>query len=116
MSVKVNRINSKFFEIKRGPRKGDIVSIVLFNLALENITKDHKLNKVNTLLNKTHQVMAHADDVVLLLRSRSEVKEITENLIEGIKRFGLEITEENIKSMELRNDRKEKENGNLHIM
>lgn len=46
MPVKVNRLNSKYFEIKRGLGQDNPLPTKLFNVMLDKIIKDSMLNKV----------------------------------------------------------------------
>jgi hypothetical protein len=58
---------SKSFHVLQGVRQGDRFSTVLFNLAVEKVLKESKLN-VN-ILYKSKQACAYADDIALTARN-----------------------------------------------
>lgn len=69
--------NKRQFEVQNGLRQRDAVSTLLFNLVIETVIRNSKINRYGTLINRSQQVLAYADDV-LLARSEKELKNITE--------------------------------------
>jgi sorting nexin-29 len=70
---------SRNFEITSGVRQGDSLSAVLFNLALHKAVKE--LNLRGTIIYKTKQTCAYADDTALVARNMDSLKE-TFNILE----------------------------------
>jgi hypothetical protein len=58
---------SKSFNVLQGVRQGDGLSAVLFNLALDKVLKELKLN--GNILYKSKQMRAYADDIALIARN-----------------------------------------------
>jgi hypothetical protein len=54
------------FPIQNGLKHGDALSPLLFNFALQYAIRKIQENQVGLKLNRTHQLMAYADDVHLL--------------------------------------------------
>ena len=58
---------SPAFPIKIGVRQGDALLSVLFNLALYKTVKN--LDPWGTIINRTRQILAYADDIALIGRN-----------------------------------------------
>jgi hypothetical protein len=50
------------FPIKNGLKKGDVLSLLLFNLALQHAIRRVQVNQVGLKLNGTHQLLVSDDD------------------------------------------------------
>ncbi len=74
---------------------------LLFNFALEYVIKRVKVNRYGLKLNGTHQLLAYADDVIVLGGIIHMVKENTEALIQVVatKEIGLEVNVDKTKYM-----------------
>jgi hypothetical protein len=76
--------------------KGDNLSPLLFNFALEYAIRKILENQVGLKLNGTHQLLAYADDVNLLGGNIDTIKKNMETLIDANKEVGLEINVEKV--------------------
>lgn len=114
-AVRVNGNVSQEFEVNKGLRQGDPLSTLLFNMVLEIIIRESGINRKGTLLNKSHQCLAYADDLVLLARNKRELKEVTRQLIETAKKRGLKINQSKSKYMQLKMNFKKKDEDGLNV-
>jgi hypothetical protein len=79
------------FGIERGWRQGDALSITLFNIVLGKVIRNMETNPNGTIFNRTRQYIAHADDVLVLGRSVSEIEEVVTQSTEAAVSTGLVI-------------------------
>lgn len=89
IAIKTIKGETEVFEINKGVKQGDSLSATLFNLALEYATRN--VNK-RTLRTGGGQIVAYADDVVIMTKRREIMKNIEEIVHEGEK-IGLKINE-----------------------
>jgi hypothetical protein len=73
--VKIQGITSETFETKRGLGQGDSLSCYLFNLSLERVIRDAKLDIRGNIYTRTVQVMAYAGNLVIVGRTTQATKE-----------------------------------------
>jgi hypothetical protein len=69
----------------------------VFNFALEYVIRKVQENQVGLKLNETHQLLAHADDVNLLVDNLDTIEKNIETLTDANKEVGLEINVEKTK-------------------
>ena len=97
--VQVGKNLSDMFPIRNGFKKGDALSPLLFNFALEYAIRRVQVNQDGLKLNGTHQLLAYAADVYILGGSIHMVKENTEALVVATKEIGLEVNADKTKYM-----------------
>ncbi|XP_063929931.1 uncharacterized protein LOC135142191 [Zophobas morio] len=79
--VTVKGKTSDSFNVKQGLRQGDPLSTTLFNLVLEGIIRKSDINRKGLLFNRSHQCLAYADDLILLVTNRKELERIIAKLM-----------------------------------
>jgi hypothetical protein len=65
---------SESFETRQGLRQGDVLTTLLFNVVLEVIVRRADLQTTGTIYNKETQLLAYADDIDIVGRSQSAVR------------------------------------------
>jgi len=101
--VRVGRHLSDMFPIKNGFRKGDALSPLLFNFALECAIRRVQVNQGGLKLNGTHQLLVYADDNILG-GSVHTIKEKAAALLAARKEIGLEVNADKTKNMVMSRD------------
>jgi sorting nexin-29 len=99
--VKIQGITSETFEAKKVLRQGDSLSCYLFNLALERVIMDAKLDVRGNIYTRTIQIMVYADNLVIVGRTIQATKEGFMALETSARKMGLAVTEEKTKFMEV---------------
>jgi hypothetical protein len=84
---------SKFFETRQGLRQGNVLSTLLFNVVLEVIVRQANLQTTCTIYNKETQLLAYADDIDIVGRSQSTVRDAYSALEIEAAKVGLKINE-----------------------
>src|SRR3978361_1936150 len=98
VSIKTLKGETEEFKIFKGVRQGDSLSATLFNLALEYVTRN--INK-GTVRTRGGQLVAYADDIVLITKRRRTMKEMLEEITEEGGKMGLKLNEDKTKIMRL---------------
>lgn len=115
-SVRTTEGETENFNINSGVRQGDALSASLFNIALERIIQ--RTNCRGTIRNKETQLVAYADDVVLISRSEESMAEVLQNIEEAAKEMRLIINCEKTKYMKCErtsNDTRKEIKINKHV-
>ena len=83
---------SAFFDVLSGVKQGDPLSPLLFNLALQGAMGHlhEQQERPELLINPV--ILAFADDLAIVAKSRDELRAITEKIRDGAARFGLELS------------------------
>ena len=95
---------SGMFPIINGLKRGDVLSPLLFNCALEYAIKKVKVNQDGLKLNGTHQLLVYTDDVNVVGGSVHTIKENAEALIMASNEIGLEVNADKSKYVVMSRD------------
>jgi len=87
------------FRIKNGLKHGNALSQLLFNFALEYAIRRVQVKEDGLQLNGTHQLLVHADDVIVLVGSIYRIRKKPETLVVASKEIGLEVNVDKTKYM-----------------
>ena len=102
--VKIQGKLSPSFETAIGLRQGDSLSSLLFNLCMEKITRNVRINPGGTIFNRTRQYLVYADDVVILGRSEEYIEKTLEEMAAITHQIGLQMNDTKTKYMINRQD------------
>lgn len=94
--VKTRKGDTCEFLVNKGVRQGDSLSATLFNLTLEYVTK--KINKKSIRTNGG-QIIAYADDVVLITKRREIMEEMVQEIVTEGEKVGLKLNANKTKIM-----------------
>jgi len=94
VKVKVGDLISDPVQVKSGLRQGDALSPILFNLVLERVIREINVNNQDfKLQDSSIELLAYADDVVLLGESQKSTKNILLKLEKAVAKVGLHCNE-----------------------
>jgi len=95
--VRVGKNVSDKSTIRNGLKKGDALSPMFFNVALEYAIRRVQVNQDGLKISGTHQLLAYADDVNILEGSIHTLKENAEALVAATRETGLEVSADKTK-------------------
>lgn len=81
------------FGTSRGLGQGDTLSCILFNIALAKVARGSRIETKGTTCNKTIQILAYADGIVLVRRTTVVLTEAIINLSKAAKEMRQSICE-----------------------
>jgi hypothetical protein len=91
--VKIQGKMSPSFETMIGLRQGDSLSTLSFNLCVEKIIRNVRINPGGTIHNRTRKYLAYADDVVVLGRSEEYIKKTLQEMVAITQQIGLQMND-----------------------
>ena len=80
-------------------KKGDALTPLLFNFALECAIRRLHVNQYGMKLNGTHQLLVYAGDVNIMGRSIYSIKKNPEAIVVASKEIGIEVNADKTKNM-----------------
>ena len=90
--VKILHDVSETFVTQKGLKQGDgLLLCLLFNFAREKAIRNSQMNIKGTIHNKSIQILAYADDIDIVGRSISAVKEAILALSKAVQNIGLVV-------------------------
>jgi hypothetical protein len=92
--VKVQGSLSQYFTIRNGLRQGDPLSIVLFNIVLEKAARENEINLNGNIYNRLYQHLAFADNVIMIARNPTAIRDAFGKFETTAKRLGLKINDD----------------------
>ncbi|KAF2886931.1 hypothetical protein ILUMI_19242 [Ignelater luminosus] len=95
--VRVQNNVSCTFTTQNGWHQGDSLSTILFSLVLEKAAREANINTRGIIINKSVEILAYADDVDIITRSKRDVIHAFVSLEEDAKKIGLRINPEKTK-------------------
>jgi hypothetical protein len=113
--IRLGTILSDNFLIQNGLNRGDVLTPLLFNFALEYAIRKVQENQVGLKLNGTHQLQVCSDNVNLLSDNIDTMKKNTETLIDTSKEISLEVNTEKTKYMLLSRHKNAGQNRDIKI-
>jgi hypothetical protein len=88
--VKIGKQLSSEFKVNQSLRHGDAISPLLFKV-LENAIRSSKVESLGTTSGKYRQIIAYADNVVIMRRILQDVEEVFTSLVEKTGKMKIEI-------------------------
>lgn len=97
--VKIAGLLSRPINIFNGLRQGDGLACLLFNLALEKAIRDSGTATRGTIVNRSSQLLAYADDIDIIGRTEQAVHDSFIQIEQAAQNLGLHISEGKTKYM-----------------
>lgn len=97
--VRVENEYTETFDVNTGVRQGDGLSPLLFNIVLERTLKRTRELQLGMNVGTIINLLAFADDIVLLVDNKEDLITLAETLINEAKEVGLNVNREKTKYM-----------------
>jgi hypothetical protein len=114
-TVRIGRYQSEKFLIQKGLKRGDTLSPLFFNFALEYVIRRVQENKEGLKLNGKHQFLAYDDDVIIVEENIDTIKKNTEALLDASKKIVLEVNPQKTKYILVPRSQKIEQKHNIKI-
>ena len=101
---------SRTFGISCGLRQGDGLSPIIFNLALEWTIREARINTTGTIVNKSVQLLAYADDIDIVSRRSRDLEQCFIDLQQSARQIGLHVNEGKTKYLKMSRDTSNEQN------
>lgn len=113
--VRVENEYTETFEVNTGVRQGDGLSPLLFNIVLEKTLRMVKQVEMGVNLGLTINLLAFADDIVLLAENKENLRTIAEMLLNEAKKVGLLVNCEKTKYMKIGNSKQRPNTATVNL-
>jgi len=100
--VRIQSDLSDLITTKKCLRQGDSLVCLLFNLALEKVVRNAGKQKSVTIFYKSVELLAYADDIYIIARSRTTLKEAFLSIERATGEMGLRLNEKKTKYLATR--------------
>jgi endonuclease/exonuclease/phosphatase family metal-dependent hydrolase len=111
--VKIDNQLGVPFEYDKGVKQGDSLSTTLFILALHNAVQE--IDQRGTIYTKSSQICAYADDVVVVTRSETKIRQVYKEIERRTQEMGLMVNEKKTKYMMISTRQKQRQIQNLKV-
>jgi sorting nexin-29 len=95
--IRIQSYISEPLKVNNGLRQGDPLACLLFNIALEKAVREANTQITGHIFHKSAQILAYADDVDIVARTKATLIEAFSALEKSSKKMGLKINQENTK-------------------
>jgi len=85
--VRIQSDLSGLITTKKGLRQGNSLACLLFNLALQKVVKNAGIQTSGTIFYKSVQLLAYADDIDIIARSRTALRKPFYHLKEQLEKW-----------------------------
>jgi hypothetical protein len=92
--VRIGKYLSDKFSTDNGQKKGDALSPLLFNFALEYVIRSVLENQEGLIVNGTHKLLVYVDNVKIVGENIDPIQRNTKALLDACKETGLEVNPE----------------------
>jgi hypothetical protein len=98
--VRIEGTLSSFFGNETGLKRGDPLSTILFNLALQKVIHSIKMVPSGIGIGKEQlNMLAYADDIALIGKNEIEIRKLFVEVENIAKKLGIQINQEKVKCM-----------------
>jgi hypothetical protein len=80
--------------VKNGLRQGDALACLLFNIVLEEVVHESNIQTRGTVFSNIPQILAYADDIDIMSRTMTGLKENFTSLEKSARNMGLVMNQE----------------------